>query len=191
MSIGKSLRVEVDDADVEELLKDHQNELTTEELIAMQEEQMKVLQEEHSSEESEKAREEITSAEIKEICRKWNDVQEFIEKHHPNKVVANRVINLMNDSVLVHFRKILIKRVRQSTLDHFLVPYQKRPRLEEIPNAVLLDIFMEGVPLPSIKLRRNKGMYSATLLNKVYIFVAGMIDITFSYIFIKENPFYK
>ncbi|XP_023240159.1 tigger transposable element-derived protein 1-like [Centruroides sculpturatus] len=101
VSIGKSLRVEVDDADMEELLKDHQNELTTEELVAMQEEQMKVLQEEHLSEEE--AREEIISAEIKEICRKWNDVQEFIEKHHPNKVVANR-----DDTVLAHFRKILI-----------------------------------------------------------------------------------
>ncbi|XP_023213531.1 tigger transposable element-derived protein 1-like [Centruroides sculpturatus] len=157
VSIGKSLRVEVDDEDVEELLKDHQNELTTEELVAMQEEQMKVLQEEHSSEEE--AREEITSAEIKKICKKWNDVQEFIEKHHPNKDVANRVVNLMNDTVLVHFRKILIKRVRQSTLDHFLVPYQKRPRLKETPDAVLSDIFMEGIPLPNIKLRKNKDHF--------------------------------
>ena len=49
--------------------------------------------------------EKITSAQIKDICSKRNEMQEFIEKHHPNKIVANRAINILNDNAMSHFRK--------------------------------------------------------------------------------------
>lgn len=69
----------------EELVEDHNEELTTEELLELQNEQMKVVPEEHSSEEGDN-KEDVTTAKINKIRRKWSDVQEFIEKHHPNKL---------------------------------------------------------------------------------------------------------
>ena len=44
----------------------------------------------------------------------------FVEKYHPDTVVANRAVNLFNDNVMFHFRKILQRRQKQPTLDKFL-----------------------------------------------------------------------
>ncbi|XP_067941110.1 tigger transposable element-derived protein 1-like [Watersipora subatra] len=52
-SVCKSLGLEIDNDDVEELLKEHQAELTTEKLFQLQNEQKKKLEEEKSSEEEE------------------------------------------------------------------------------------------------------------------------------------------
>ena len=52
---------------------------------------------------------------------KWADVKDITVKHHPNKLVANRAVNLMNDNAMAHFRKILQQRNQQISLDCFLV----------------------------------------------------------------------
>ncbi|KAF7254442.1 hypothetical protein EYD10_00330, partial [Varanus komodoensis] len=58
-------------------------ELTTEELAELQREQQKALAEEDSTEEEED-REEVSSDAIPSIIQKWNECQDFFEKHHPN-----------------------------------------------------------------------------------------------------------
>ena len=108
VSIGKTLGLEVNEEDVEEQLDDHKEDLNTTELQELQNEQQKTLAEEHSSHSEDEEREEVVPSEvIREVLAKWNDVQEFIEKHHSNKTVAIRTVNLMNDNVMSQFRKVL------------------------------------------------------------------------------------
>ncbi|XP_039608453.1 tigger transposable element-derived protein 1-like isoform X1 [Polypterus senegalus] len=116
VSMGKSMGLEVDIEDIEELVLDHKKELTTEELAELQQQQQQLLTEEQSSGEEEE-RAVIKSDAIKAVMEKWNECQDFFEKNHPDKAVANRVINMMNDHVVSHFRKILMRRKRQVTLD--------------------------------------------------------------------------
>ena len=136
VSLGKGLGLEVDSDDVEELVEDHKEELTTEDLLQLKEEQVKDIEQAiKSSSEDEEEREEISSAEVQKICSMWGTLQMCIEKHHPDQTVSNRAVNIMNDNVMSHFRKLLQKRKRQVTLDRFLVQKEtsKRPRREETP----------------------------------------------------------
>ncbi|GCC24859.1 hypothetical protein chiPu_0003262 [Chiloscyllium punctatum] len=121
--------LEVDEDDVAELVEDHRQELSTEDLVELQQEQVKVMQREHSGEEEEE-REDVSSVQIKDICSKWSEVQAFVERHHPNKNVTNRAVNSLNDNVMSHFRKILQQRKKQVSLDRFLVasPTSKRQK---------------------------------------------------------------
>lgn len=108
VSMGKSMGLEVNNADMEELAKDHQ-QLTTKKLMELQSGQVKAIQEELSSEEED--RNEITSAQIKAICSKWRSEElEFTEKHYPGKDVANRAIKILNDSAMLLYRIILQQR---------------------------------------------------------------------------------
>lgn len=51
-------------------------------------------------------------------------MQEFIENHHCNKAVLNRVINILNDDVMSHLKKILGKQ-QTISLILFLVKEEK------------------------------------------------------------------
>ena len=157
VSMGKSMGLDVNNEDVEELVKDHNAELTTEELLHLQSEQQKNLVEElEQSSEDEVTETSIPSSLIKEICAKWSDVQRFVEKYHPDIVVANRATSFFNDNAMYHFRKILQRRQKQQTLDKFLVkekrdenkekdlPDPKRQRREETPEVELPEVFMAG-----------------------------------------------
>ena len=142
--------LEIDREDVEELVQDHSTELTTEELVYIQNEQEQSFKDEEKTEQS------IPSASIKEICSKWNNVQAFVKKYQCDIVVANRTVNLFNVNVISHFRKILQTRQKQQTLDKFLIkkkkkrketqekdlPKSKRQRIEETTSE-LPEVFIE------------------------------------------------
>ncbi|GCC31773.1 hypothetical protein chiPu_0010234 [Chiloscyllium punctatum] len=139
--------LEVDEDDVAELVENHRQEFSAEDLVELQQEQVKVMQEEHSGEEEEE-REDVSSVQIKDICSKWSEVQAFVERPHPNKTVTNRAVNILNDNVVSHFRKILQQRKKQVSLDRFLVASstskrQKREKTPEISKQVT-GILLEG-----------------------------------------------
>jgi len=113
--------LEVNNKDVEELLEDHKDELSTEELQQLQKQLQKAIVEEMSSEEG---REDVPTSLIHDICAKWGEVQIFVEQYHPDKAVASRSINIFNDNAMCHFRNIL-KRRKKVTLDSFSV--RQRP----------------------------------------------------------------
>ncbi|XP_071977828.1 methionine aminopeptidase 1D, mitochondrial isoform X1 [Engystomops pustulosus] len=164
--LGKAMGLEVNEDDIEELVEEHGQELTTEELMDLHCEQQKEvmeviltgkeeersedsltaneIQEEHGQEltteelmdlhceqqkevmeviltgkEEERSEDSLTANEIQEMCKMWETLQNFVEKHHPNKVVAVRAMNLFNDHAMSHFRGILKKR--QKSLDRFLI----------------------------------------------------------------------
>ena len=51
----------------------------------------------------------------------WETVQNFVEKHHPNKAAAVLVMNLFNDNAMSHFHQILKRRQKQVSLDRSFV----------------------------------------------------------------------
>ncbi|XP_063089639.1 tigger transposable element-derived protein 1-like isoform X2 [Cavia porcellus] len=111
-----------------------------------QSEQQKVIVEEYSTE-TEEDREEVSSDMIKSIMNKWNECQDFFEKHHPNVNVTNRVLNLMNDYVVSHFWTIMQHRRKQVPLGRDFVqmdPAAKRQRREETCEEDVLNGFLEG-----------------------------------------------
>jgi len=111
---------------VEELLEDHKDELSTEELEHLQKQLQKAIVEEMSSEEEE-GREDVPTSLIREICAKWGEVQSF------DKAVASRSISIFNDNAMCHFRNILKHRQKQITLDNFLV--RQRPSGSEAESS--------------------------------------------------------
>lgn len=119
VSIGKSMELEIDENDVIELLQDHNQELTAEELMELQLEQVKAVEEEYLVGEQEVP--DASTVEIKDICNKWSEVQAFIEKYHPDKTVTSRAVEILNDNVMEHFRKILQQRKKQLSLDHYFM----------------------------------------------------------------------
>ncbi|XP_028656937.1 tigger transposable element-derived protein 1-like [Erpetoichthys calabaricus] len=88
VSLSQSMGLEVDNNDVEELVEEHSNELTTEELQHLQAEQEKNLAEDMSSEGEEEGKEEVPSSVIKEMCAKWGELQLFVEKSFPNSATS-------------------------------------------------------------------------------------------------------
>lgn len=49
----------------------------------------------------------LSTIEIKELLIMWQEVQTFIESHHPNKAVSGYCKKLFNDNARSHFRVIV------------------------------------------------------------------------------------
>ena len=107
---------------LEELVQEHNEELTTDELLReLHKEQQQKVVEELTSGEEEVGEDALSSSEIKEVLIMWGKEQNYVEKHHPNKAVSGRCMNLFNDNARSHFRGILKRRQKQVSLDKFLV----------------------------------------------------------------------
>ncbi|GFU59955.1 uncharacterized protein TNCV_667471 [Trichonephila clavipes] len=118
LTTARDLELEVNEDDIEELIMGREDELTIEEL-------QEILNEEHQetqrnvspSEQEEDERGPIPTSAIKDLLRKWEDVRAIVLEWHPNLADVSRVGDLYNDNG--NFRKILIKREKQSTLGMF------------------------------------------------------------------------
>ena len=58
-------------------------------------------------------------------------MQLFVEKYHPDTVLANRAVHIFNDNAMMHFWKILQHRQKQLTLDKFLGKKARKVTAEE------------------------------------------------------------
>ncbi|GIY60997.1 tigger transposable element-derived protein 1 [Caerostris darwini] len=130
VSLGKSMGLEVEERDVNELIEEYTQELTTEEMQELQSQQHTEVMQEIGFEESEE--EVISTSEIKEILAMWESASQFVEKKHPEKVATGRASDLFNDTCLTHFRNILRGRKKQTSLDMF---FSKRPTGESEENV--------------------------------------------------------
>ncbi|GBO43886.1 Tigger transposable element-derived protein 1 [Araneus ventricosus] len=127
VSLGKSMGLVIDERDVNELVEEHSQELTTEELQELQSQQHSGVLKEIRFEEEDT----ISTSEIKEILGMWERVSQFVEKKHPQKVATGRASELFNDTCLTHFRSILQGRKKQTSLDSFFNPAKKAKTSEE------------------------------------------------------------
>ncbi|GIY46162.1 tigger transposable element-derived protein 1 [Caerostris darwini] len=130
VSLGKSMGLEVEERDVNELIEEYTQELTTEEIQELQSQQHTEVMQEIGFEESEE--EVISTSEIKEILGMWESVSQFVEKKTPRKVATGRASDLFNDTCLTHFQNILRGRKKQTSLDMF---FSKRPTGESEKNV--------------------------------------------------------
>jgi hypothetical protein len=123
VTTARDLELEVNEDDIEELLMEHEDDLTTEEL---QETQRDV-----SSEKEDDEKGPMPTSAIKDVLKKWENVRTTVLEWYPNHVEVNRAGDLYNDNAINHFRKILKKRKRQSTLERFFNASQtKKPRTD-------------------------------------------------------------
>ena len=129
VSLGKSMGLEGDEADVNDLVEEHAEELTTEELKELHTQQhTEILQEINEPE-----AEEITStSEMKEVLGMWEKVAEFVKKKHLEKIATSRASALFNDTCLNHFCNILKGRKKQTSLDRFLLKHPAREKEESV-----------------------------------------------------------
>ncbi|GFU40930.1 uncharacterized protein TNCV_2467031 [Trichonephila clavipes] len=117
---ARDLELEVIEDEIEDLIMGHEDELTTEEL-------QEILNEEHQetqrnvspSEQEEDERGPMPTSAIKDLFKKWDAVRAMVLEWHPNRADVSRVGDLYNDNAVNYFRKILKKREKQSTLDMF------------------------------------------------------------------------
>ena len=127
VTIGKSMGLEVDEADIDELVEEHHEELTTAELKELQEMQNEEFQAELSeAEDIEEVADIISTAEMKRILGCYQQVVEFVEKHHPQKLQVCRMTAQFDSVCLTHFRNILKSRTKQTSLDQFFSRSLKR-----------------------------------------------------------------
>ncbi|GIY83212.1 tigger transposable element-derived protein 1 [Caerostris darwini] len=84
VSLGKSMGLEVEERDVNELIEEYTQELTTEEIQELQSQQHTEVMQEIGFEESEE--EVISTSEIKEILGMWESVSQFVEKKTQKKL---------------------------------------------------------------------------------------------------------
>ena len=120
LTTARDLELEVNEDDIEELIMKHKDELITEELQEiLNEELQETKRNVFPSEQEEDERGPMPTSDIKDLLKKWGDVREMVLKWHPNQADVSRVGDLFNDNAINHFRKILKKREKQSTLDMF------------------------------------------------------------------------
>ncbi|XP_037012857.2 zinc finger MYM-type protein 5 isoform X1 [Artibeus jamaicensis] len=178
---------EVNDGDVEELVEEQRTELSTEELQELQKEQLQIVAEEISAGDKEE-REEASTALIKEMCSKWVEVQNFVEMYHPDKALASRNVDLINEQTMSHFRNILKHRQKQVSLDRLLVDLPKcespavfseakRQKTEETPEKSEIILEEDSAPStsPPSHYVRNSSQYRFFGLNTGS---AGELDLT-------------
>ncbi|GBM44903.1 hypothetical protein AVEN_132346-1 [Araneus ventricosus] len=120
VSLAKVRGLEVDSNDIAELVENHNQELTTEELMELHCVSEQEVMEESSSEEWEVTSKKQSSSTIREMLKAWETVASYIKKHHPNKAVAMRATNLFYDNAVSNFRQIL-KRRQKISLDRLLL----------------------------------------------------------------------
>ncbi|XP_035210185.1 tigger transposable element-derived protein 1-like [Stegodyphus dumicola] len=130
ISLSKSLGLVVDEADIDNLLDEHKEELNTDDLKALEAMQISDLQEEHHSSVEEEVEVALTSTEIREAIGWFENLNSFIEKKHPEKMRTARAMDNVNDICMSHFRNILRSLQKQASLDRY---FSKRsaPESEE------------------------------------------------------------
>lgn len=133
VSLGKSMGLEVDEGDVNNLVE-HLEELTTGELVELLKEQIsKVIQEIVTPLTEPEVVEVISMNEIKELLAVWEKFTDFVERKHPENVATGHVIALVNNTCLMHFRNILKGRKKQISLDRFMLKWPSDKSEESIP----------------------------------------------------------
>ncbi|XP_035204883.1 tigger transposable element-derived protein 1-like [Stegodyphus dumicola] len=119
VSLGKSMSLEVDERDVNELIEEESQELSTKELHDLHLQQHTVVQRKISFEEEPEMEEVIPTRDIKQILEMWENVVEFVDKNHREKVATSRASELFNETCLTDFRNTLTGRKIQTSLDSF------------------------------------------------------------------------
>ncbi|GFV47483.1 uncharacterized protein TNCV_885551 [Trichonephila clavipes] len=104
LTTARDLESEVNEEDIEELIMGHEDELATEELQEISNEEHQETQRNVSpSEQEEDERGPMPTFAIKDLFKKWADVRAMVLKWHPNQAVVSRVGDLYNNNAINYF----------------------------------------------------------------------------------------
>ncbi|XP_026464559.1 tigger transposable element-derived protein 1-like [Ctenocephalides felis] len=118
VSLGKSMGLEVDEKDLNDLVEEQSQESTVQELDELHLQQQ--VKQENISEDEQEMENVMSTEDIKEILEMWNKIEKFVDKNHPEKVATARASELFNETCLTHFRNIMSERNTQCPLDSFI-----------------------------------------------------------------------
>ena len=121
ITLANSMGLEMDAADVDELVEGHSRELTTEELQELHKEEAQAVQNVIASDEEEQtAVQRIDAQKLKDLFFYCNKVKEIVTDHHLDFASFQRMMNSFDDSVMNHFWDLQKKRLKQVKIDSFL-----------------------------------------------------------------------
>ena len=69
----------------------------------------------------------LTTVQIKEMLKQWENVRRLVEVHHPNMMNAGSSVNLFEENGIRHFRDVLKICQKQVSIGIFLVQMENRP----------------------------------------------------------------
>ncbi|GFY03068.1 uncharacterized protein TNCV_980731 [Trichonephila clavipes] len=120
LTTARDLELEVNEDDIEELLMGHEDELTTEKLLEILNEEHQETQRNVSpSEQEEEERGLVPTSVLKYLLKKWEDVRARVLEWYPYQADISRLGDLYNNNAINYFRKILKKIEKQLTTDMF------------------------------------------------------------------------
>eukprot|EP00106_Octopus_bimaculoides_P013869 XP_014781311.1 PREDICTED: tigger transposable element-derived protein 1-like [Octopus bimaculoides] len=166
VSLGKSMGLDMDEGDINELMEVHSEKLKTEELKELQKQQYTVLQEIGDAEEV------ISISAIKEMLGMWEKLSDFSQKKHPEKVATGQAIVLLNDTFLTHFRNILKGKMKETSLDKFLSKTPANESEESVAKRAKISKYDSVIqfslsPPSPLASSQNKSTSGRILLSKV------------------------
>ncbi|GFQ90506.1 uncharacterized protein TNCT_375641 [Trichonephila clavata] len=91
LTTARDLELEVNEDVIEELIMGHEDELTTEELQEILNEEHQETQRNVSPEQKEDERGPIPTSAIKDLLKKWEDVRAIVVEWHPNQPYVTNV----------------------------------------------------------------------------------------------------
>ena len=143
------------------------------------------------SSDDDEVRESVPRSLIKEMCAKRVEVQLFVEKYHPDTLLADRAVHIFNDNAMMHFRKILQHRQKQLILDKFLAKKAMKAAAEEDESTVSKTRSREKTP----KMNYPVFLWRGTPLEKVckqIKYKLRLIIILYSFVYaLYINMFHK
>lgn len=119
VTLGNSMGLDVDATDLEDLVQEHKEELTTQELQEMHQEEHEERQRVLGSDEDEEEKEKLDQAGLKALFAAWNTVKETLYKHHPDFARTQELMNQVDDECMTFFWETQKRRLKQSTMDKF------------------------------------------------------------------------
>ena len=100
-TFGMDIGLEADTDGLEEVFSQHADELSTDKMLDLVQEQTERLME--VTEEEREEGEVLTTTHMKEILRQW-DVRRLVEAHHPNKINSGDMANFFEEQCIRHFK---------------------------------------------------------------------------------------
>ncbi|GFV18164.1 hypothetical protein TNCV_169671 [Trichonephila clavipes] len=103
LTTARDLELQVNEDDIEKLIMGHEDELTTEELQEILNEEHQETQRNVSPEQEEDERGPMSTSAIKNLLKQWADVRAMVLEWHPNQTDVSRVGDLYNNNAIYYF----------------------------------------------------------------------------------------
>ncbi|GFY30318.1 uncharacterized protein TNCV_4065691 [Trichonephila clavipes] len=107
LATARSLELEVNEDEIEEIIMGHEDELTTELQEILNEKHFETQRNMAPSEQEEDESGPMPTSAIKDLLKKCADVRAMVLEWHPNQTDVSRVGNLYNINAINYFWKIL------------------------------------------------------------------------------------